>query len=202
MQFSALSFFENESGAIGVDWVMMGAGGVAGVMAMLTVFSDGTNGLAGSVTSQLAQLEIGNVPNGLPGGVRPGEGGFGFGGSVGFGNDDWRDLGGGFGTGTGGGSGSDGSGEIDSDREVIEVVELPVVESEPEVLIVDAALVVEEVIEALVEAALDDAAVAQEVLAQREIWAARVGDSAFPQASEVVAALDVVLVNRGVTPPA
>lgn len=201
MQFCALSFFKNESGAVGVDWVMMGAGGVAGVMAMLTVFSDGSNGLAGSVTSQLAQLEIGNVPNGLPGGVRPGQGGFGFGGSGGFGNNDWRDLGGGFDSGTGGGSGSDGSGAIGPDGEV-EVVELPVVESEPEVLVVDAALVVEEVIEALIEEALDDAAVAQEVLAQREIWAERVGDSAFPQATEVVAALDVVLVNRGVTPPA
>ncbi|MEJ6389684.1 Flp family type IVb pilin [Gymnodinialimonas ulvae] len=205
MTFSALFFLRSESGAVGVDWVMMGAGVVAGVMAMLTVVSDGTNGLVGNVTGQLAQFEIGTVPNGLPGGVRPGEGGSGFGGSGsagGVGNSDWRDLGGGFGTGTGGGAGSDGSGEIDPEGEEIEVAELPVVESDPEVLIVDAALVVEEVIEALVEEALDDAVVAQEVLAQREIWAARVGNAAFPQASEVVAALDVVLVNRGVTPPA
>jgi hypothetical protein len=201
MQFSALSFLKSESGAVGVDWVMMGAGVVAGVMAMLTVVSEGTNGLAGNVTSQLAQLEIGNVPNGLPGGLRPGESGSGFGGSSGASNSDWRDLGGGFGTGADGGAGSDGSIEIGPDDES-EVTELPIVESEPEVLVVDAALVVEEVIEALIEEALDDAGVAQEVLAQREIWVDRIGDAAFPEATDVVAALDVVLINRGVTPPA
>lgn len=202
MQVRLLSFYRDETGAIGIDWVFMSAGMVAGGLAMFAAVTDGAKDLVGGVSDTLVQIEPGADPRWMPGGIRPGEedGAGAFGGSGG--RDGLQDLGDAIGS----GSGSDGgaAGSIGPDGEGLDGTEIVVTETETvtDVLVVDAALVVDAVIENMIEAALDDAAMAQEILTQREVWASRIGDAAFPQATDVVAALDTILIDRGLTPPA
>lgn len=203
MQLSVLSYLRDESGAIGVDFVVMGAGVVAGVIAVLSVVSGGSENLTNDVSTMLAEVDVGTPPGALPwagpqSGTAAAEAG-GSGAGVGGGSGIDGELSAGLGTGSG--SGETGGSVTDDDGTDISELEELIASLETEVLVVDPAVVVEEVVTDLIQDAVDGATAAIQILAERDVWVGRIGDAAYPQAADVVAAFDQALISQGLTPP-
>lgn len=203
MQLSVLSFLRDESGAMAVDFVVMGAGVVAGVIAVLSVVSGGSENLTNDVSTMLAEVDVGTPPGDLPwagpqSGTAAAEAG-GSGAGVGGGSGLDSELSAGLGTGSG--SSETGGSVTDEDGTDISELEELIASLETEVLVVDPAVVVEEVVTDLIQDAVDSATAAIQILAERDVWVGRIGDAAYPQAADVVAAFDQALISQGVMPP-
>jgi Flp pilus assembly pilin Flp len=209
MQRSALAFIYDESGAAAVDWVFISAGIVAALLAAFSVVSGGANNITSDMGQQLANIEVGSPPGGLPwagpqSGTAAAEGdgsGVGFGNASGAG--DGLDTGLGTGGSTTGGSTTGDAGDTGTDDDAVTLSELEelMARLDADVLVVDPAAAIDAAVTDLLQDAVDGATASLQILTEREIWLGRVGNPSYPEAADVVAAFDQALLNNGIAPP-